>query len=48
MDYKRLLLLPVLGLSLLVNSGCSPVIVGAAAGVGAGTVAYVGGELKST
>ena len=50
MDYKRLLLLPVLGLSLLVNSGCPPVIVGAAAGVGvgAGTVAYVSGELKST
>jgi hypothetical protein len=48
MDYRRLLLLPLLGLSLLVNSGCPPVIIGAAAGVGAGTVAYVGGELKST
>lgn len=50
MDYKQLLLLLTLGLSLIVNSGCPPVIIGAAAGVGvgAGTVAYVGGELKST
>ena len=50
MNYKQLLLLSVLGLSLLVNTGCPPVIIGAAAGVGvgAGTVAYVGGELKST
>jgi hypothetical protein len=50
MNYKQLLLLVVLGLSLLVNTGCPPVIIGAAAGVGvgAGTVAYVGGELKST
>ena len=50
MNYKQLLLLSVLGLSLLVNTGCPPVIIGVAAGVGvgAGTVAYVGGELKST
>jgi hypothetical protein len=50
MDYKQLLLLSVVGLCLLVNTGCPAVIVGAAAGVGvgAGTVAYVGGELKST
>jgi hypothetical protein len=50
MDYKQLLLLSVVGLCLLVNTGCPPVIIGAAAGVGvgAGTVAYVGGELKST
>lgn len=50
MDYKKLLLLSVLGLGLLVNTGCPPVIIGAAAGVGvgAGAVAYVGGELKST
>jgi len=50
MDYKQLLLLLTLGFGLLVNNGCPPVLVGAAAGVGvgAGTVAYVGGELKST
>ena len=50
MDYKQLLLLSVVGLCLSVNTGCPPVIIGAAAGVGvgAGTVAYVGGELKAT
>jgi len=50
MSYKKLLPTLILGLSLLVNSGCPAVLVGAAAGgaAGAGAVAYVGGELRST
>ncbi len=50
MNYKQLLVPFILGLSLLVNNGCPAVFVGAAAGgaAGAGTVAYIGGELKST
>ena len=50
MNYKQLLLPSILGLSLLVNSGCPAVFVGAAAGgaAAAGAVRYVGGELRST
>ena len=50
MNYNHLLLPLILGLSLLVNNGCpAPVIfIGAGAAAGAGTVAYIGGELKST
>jgi hypothetical protein len=50
MRYKQLLLISLLGCGLLVNSGCPAVFVGAAAGgaAGAGTIAYVGGELKSS
>jgi len=49
MNYKQLLFPLILGLSLVVNSGCPAIFVGAAAGgaAGAGTVAYIGGELKS-
>ena len=50
MNYKQSILLPlILGLSLLLNNGCPAIFVGAAAGgaAGAGTVAYIGGELKS-
>jgi L-fucose isomerase-like protein len=36
----------LLGVLLLINSGCAAVLVGS--GAGAGTVAYVMGELKST
>lgn len=46
MNYKKLFLPFMLGLSLVVNNGCPVVFVGGAAG--AGTVAYMGGELKST
>lgn len=45
MKQKRLLLLTVLGLSLLLGYGCAALVIGGAAG--AGTVAYVGGELKA-
>jgi hypothetical protein len=50
MDYKQLLFPLILGLSLVVNSGCPAIFVGAAAGgaAGAGAVAYIDGELKST
>ena len=50
MNYRQLLFPLILALSLVINSGCPAVFVGAAAGgaVGAGTVAYIGGELKST
>ena len=43
---KSLLLISLLGASLLVNNGCPALFIGGAAG--AGTIAYVGGELKST
>ena len=50
MDCKQLVLLLILGTSLLINNGCPAVLVGAAAGgaAGAGAVAYVGGDLKSS
>jgi hypothetical protein len=50
MNYKQLLFPLILGLSLLANNGCPAIFVGAAAGgaAGAGAVAYIGGELKST
>ena len=50
MNYKQLLPTLMLGLSLLVNSGCPALLVGAAAGGAAatGAVKYVGGELRST
>ncbi len=50
MNYKQLLLTLILGLSLLVNSGCPALLVGVAAGgaAGVGAVKYVGGELRST
>jgi hypothetical protein len=46
MSYKQFLLTSLLGLSLLINSGCPAVLLGGAAG--AGSVAYITGELKST
>ena len=50
MNYRQLIFPLILGLSLLVNNGCPAIFVGAAAGgaAGAGAVAYIGGELKST
>jgi len=50
MNYKQLLPTLILGLSLLVNSGCPALLVGVAAGgaAGVGAVKYVGGELRST
>ena len=46
MNYRQLLLTSLLGLSLLINSGCPALLLGGAAG--AGSVAYITGELKST
>jgi hypothetical protein len=48
MNSKQGLLITILGMGLLLNSGCAAVLVeGAAAGT-AGTVLYVKGELHST
>ena len=44
MNYKKSLLTLMLGLSLLVNSGCPAFLIGGAAG----TAVYIAGELKST
>ncbi len=46
MYYRWVLFTSLLGLNLLLNTGCPALLVGGAAG--AGTVAYVTGELKST
>ncbi len=46
MSYRQLLITSLLGLSLLINSGCPALLLGGAAG--AGSVAYITGELKST
>ena len=46
MKQKHLLLVSTLGLSLILSYGCAALLIGGAAGAGA--VAYVGGELKST
>ncbi|RLI36162.1 hypothetical protein DRO66_06130 [Candidatus Bathyarchaeota archaeon] len=48
MNYKKLLLTLILGLSLLVNSGCPAFFIGAGGAAGIGTYAYIVGELKST
>jgi hypothetical protein len=46
MKQKHLLLVSMLGLSLILSYGCAALLIGGAAGAGA--VAYVSGELKST
>jgi hypothetical protein len=46
MGLRQILLISFLGLGLLANSGCPALVVGGAAG--AGSVAYITGELKST
>jgi len=48
MNYKKLVLTLMLGLGLLFNSGCPAPLFLMGGAAGAGTVAYVGGELKST
>lgn len=46
---KNFLLTTVLGIILLFSSGCAGVLLlGGGAGAGAGTIAYLRGELKST
>lgn len=45
---KNLLLIMLLGINLLFSSGCAAVALVAGGGAGAGAVAYVRGELKST
>jgi hypothetical protein len=48
MNYKKLVLTLMLGLSLLFNSGCPAFLIAAGAAGGIGTYAYIVGELKST
>ena len=50
MKYKKYLLLGLFGIIPLLNIGCVAAAVGGAAGVaaGAGTIAYIKGELKAT
>ena len=38
----------IIGASLLIHSGCALLLIGGGAAAGAGTVAYVKGELRST
>ncbi len=48
MNSKQGLLIIILGMGLLMNSGCAAVLLGGAAAGGASTVPYVRGELHST
>jgi hypothetical protein len=48
MDWKQILLIFMLGMSLLINNGCPAVLIGAGGAAGAGTYAYIGGESRST
>src|SRR5712692_2182711 len=48
MNSKQGLLITILGMGLLMNSGCAAVLIGGAAAGGAGAVLYVKGELHST
>ena len=48
MSSKQVLLITILGMSLLMNSGCVAVLVGGAAAGTAGAVLYVKEELHST
>jgi intein/homing endonuclease len=48
MNYKKLVLTLMLGLSLLFNSGCPAFLIAAGGAGGIGTYAYIVGELKST
>lgn len=48
MNYKKCLIMAILGISLLLNTGCAAVLLGGAAAAGAGTILYVKGELQST
>ena len=48
MNSKQGLLIIILGMGLLMNSGCAAVLVGGAAAGGAGAVLYIKGELHST
>lgn len=48
MNYKKCLIVAILGISLLLNTGCAAVLLGGAAAAGAGTILYVKGELQST
>lgn len=50
MKSKKWLLIALLGITPLINNGCVAAAVGGAAGAaaGAGTIAYIKGELKAT
>ncbi|HEX3034438.1 MAG TPA: DUF3568 family protein [Thermodesulfobacteriota bacterium] len=48
MNYKKCLIMAILGISLLLNTGCAAVLLGGAAAAGAGTILYVKGESQST
>lgn len=45
---KNFLYMLLLGIILLSGSGCAALLLGVGGGAGAGTVAYIRGELKST
>ena len=47
MDYKRLLVVGLLGLSSIFSYGCPAVLIGAGGAAGAGTYAFIGGEITS-
>jgi hypothetical protein len=47
MNYKNLVFILLLGLSFLISSGCPPPVFLLGGATGAGTIAYVGGELKT-
>lgn len=48
MNYRRLLLGLILGLSLVVNSRCQALLIGAECGALVGAAAYKGGEVRYT
>ncbi len=48
MNYKKYSIMAILGISLLLNTGCAAVLLGGGAAAGAGTILYVKGELQST
>ncbi len=48
MKSKQGLLITILGIGLLINSGCAALLFGGAAAGGAGTILYIKGELHST
>lgn len=48
MNSKIIVIALLLGLCMLGNNGCALVLLGAGGAAGAGTVAYIGGELKAS
>ena len=48
MRHGKWLLITLLGIISLINSGCAAVLLGGGAAAGAGTILYIKGELRST